>query len=139
GDGRARYVTGSYLDAYQAPAWDTWLFYFDDGGEGRRRAHQHWEAEWIVRRKVTPVAFASYLVAWVPPTLIPAVEWGYNLSANGPVAWAEGVDCELPAQLRARGWLADGALCQPRQRREEWMGHTVQRDRTLRGGRPLVP
>src|SRR5207247_5891850 len=81
GDGTAGMYSGGFFDTYQAPAWDTWLFYFDDGGEGRRRVHAQWEAEWIMRRKVWPVAFASYLVAWVPPPLVQAVDWACGVSA----------------------------------------------------------
>jgi uncharacterized protein (TIGR02996 family) len=105
GDGAARLNSGGYFDAYQAPAWDTWLFYFDEGAAGRRRAHTHWEHEWILRRKVLPVAFASYLVAWVPPALVRAVDRARDVPGVPCLEWAENVECDLTVRLRELGWL----------------------------------
>ncbi len=105
GDGAMRLNSGGYFDVYQAPAWDTWLFYFDEGAAGRRRTQTHWEHEWILRRKVLPLAFASYLVAWVPPGLIQAVDRARDVPGVPCLEWAENVDCELTARLRELGWL----------------------------------
>jgi uncharacterized protein (TIGR02996 family) len=94
-----------FLDRYQVPAWDTWLFYLDEGPGGRRRIHAHWEAEWILGRKLEPAVFASYLVAWVPGPLTAGVDWSLSVQAESPVAWAEDVDCVLTARLRDLGLL----------------------------------
>jgi uncharacterized protein (TIGR02996 family) len=95
-----------FLDRYRAPAWDAWIGYFDDGAEGHRRAHAHWEAEWIMNRRVVPVTYPSYLVAWVPPELVAAVDWHCNGHGHSGVAWAEHVDCDLSTRLRELGWFA---------------------------------
>jgi uncharacterized protein (TIGR02996 family) len=105
GERCAPLTSGGFIDAYLAPAWDTWLAYFDDGAEGHRRAHTHWEAEWIVQRKVEPVPYPSYLVAWVPPALVPAVDWDRAVNARASLEWAENVDCELSMRLRELGWF----------------------------------
>jgi uncharacterized protein (TIGR02996 family) len=94
-----------YLDRYQVPAWDSWLFYLDEGGEGRRRVHAHWEAEWILGRPLRPRVFASYLVAWVPAAAAAAVDGGCEAQAESALAWAEDVDCALTPRLRELGLL----------------------------------
>jgi uncharacterized protein (TIGR02996 family) len=113
-----------FLDRYQVPAWDTWLFYLDEGNEGRRRVHAQWEAEWIIGRKLRPVVFASYLAAWVPGPLIAAVDWSCSIAAEPSVAWAEDVDCALTARLRELGLLRtpDRAAAAAVTRRERRIG-----------------
>jgi uncharacterized protein (TIGR02996 family) len=96
-----------FLDSYLAPPWDTWLGYFDDGAEGHRRAHAHWEAEWIMNRAVAPVPFPSYLVSWVPHEWIAAVDWARTRFARPNFDWAENIDCDFTARLRELGWFAN--------------------------------
>jgi uncharacterized protein (TIGR02996 family) len=105
GEGAAGVYSEGFLDRYQVPAWDTWLFYLDEGTEGRRRVHSRWEAEWILGHKLESPAFASYLVAWVPGVLVPAVEWGCHIQAEPCLAWAEDVECALTARLEEWGLL----------------------------------
>jgi uncharacterized protein (TIGR02996 family) len=99
--------SAGFLDRYQVPAWDTWLFYLDEGMEGCRRIHAQWEAGWIIGRKLEPAVFASYLVAWVPGPLVAGVDWSCQIQAESPVAWAEDVDCALTARLRELGLLEE--------------------------------
>jgi uncharacterized protein (TIGR02996 family) len=132
--GDRRGLTSGFIDAYRAPAWDTWLAYFDDGADGHRRAHAHWEPEWIVRRKVEPVPYPSYLVAWVPPALLEAVDWDRALSTRPSWEWAENVDCELSTRLRELGWFQTPARAKVQARNEKRIGfarHDPQDERRL--------
>jgi uncharacterized protein (TIGR02996 family) len=121
-DSDARLRSDGFIDAYQAPAWDTWLFYFDDGAEGHRRAHSHWEAEWIMRRQLLPVPYPSYLAVWVPPALVPAVDWAVNASARPSINWVENVDCELTMRLRELGWFQAPDFVKVEARAEQRIG-----------------
>jgi uncharacterized protein (TIGR02996 family) len=122
GERRGRLTSEGYIDTYLAPAWDTWLFYFDDGADGHRRAHAHWEAEWIVRRKVEPVPYPSYLVAWVPPALVPAVDWDRSVNARPSLEWAENAECALSTRLRELGWFKRPARTKVEARTEKRIG-----------------
>jgi uncharacterized protein (TIGR02996 family) len=138
-DSAVRIGSGGYLDGHQAPPWDTWLIYFDDGAVGRRRTQRHWEAEWIVRREVVPGAFASYLAAWVPADLVDAVAAGQRASADPPFAWAEDIECELTLHLREAGWWRPAAPVHAVARRQQGRGRVVQQPTPLRADRPLAP
>jgi uncharacterized protein (TIGR02996 family) len=122
GERSGRLTSDGFIDTYLAPAWDTWLAYFDDGAEGHRRAHAHWEAEWIVRRKVEPVPYPSYLVAWVPPGLVAAVDRDRTVNARPSLEWAECVDCELSTRLRKLGWFKAPASAKVEARNEKRIG-----------------
>jgi uncharacterized protein (TIGR02996 family) len=118
-DGRATLYTGGYFDGYQTPPWDTWVAYFDDGAGGRRKAQRHWEAEWIVRRPVKPIAFPAYVATWVPENLVEKVDWGYEVLDKPPFQWAEDVDCELTGRLGKLGLVARAPAPRSLMRREQ--------------------
>jgi len=136
GDGTARLYSDSFFDEYQAPPWDTWVFYFDDGDAGRHRVHRHWEDEWILRRKVLPAAFASYLVAWVPPPLVQAVDWACDISGRKSAEWLENVDCDLSIRLRELGWLRAPDRSHTVARREQHVRQSITPNRGPEPHRP---
>jgi uncharacterized protein (TIGR02996 family) len=83
-DGAALVESDGFLDVDNVPAWDTWVFYFDD----RTSEETGW------------APFASYLVAWVPPACVDAVDAGIRVNPEECIAWATDVETALTSRLR---------------------------------------
>jgi len=72
-DGAAEVASGVFFDVHNAPPWGTWIGYFDDRGADQ--------------------SFSSYLLSWVPATLVAAAGAGIEVNPE-----------------RCIGWFADAAL-----------------------------
>lgn len=85
-DGAAESESHRYFDVDNVPAWDTWVFFVEDGP--RRGAINH-----------------SYLVAWVPSHLVEAVNRGIQVNPEECIRWGADVDTTLTRKLREAGLL----------------------------------
>ena len=90
GGGAAMEASAGFLDADDAPPWDTWIAYVreqlsDDDTQTR---------EW-----------GSYLVSWVPPALVSMVSAGIAACPVDCIAWATDRDCAFSRLLHEAGVL----------------------------------
>jgi hypothetical protein len=78
--GAAEVATQGFLDVNNAPAWDTWIgFYEDERG--------------------------FYLVSWVPPELVELVGEGIWVNPEQCIAWLSNIDTALSQELKSSGLL----------------------------------
>lgn len=83
-DGAAEEETAGYFDAFNTPPWDTWVGYFqeDRGGDD---------------------PYGNYLLAWVPPVFVPAVERGIHVNPEQCIRWLDETDCAVRGLLAGDG------------------------------------
>lgn len=82
--------TQGYFDVHATPPWDTWLWFVTQQTRFQKRPYgqEFW--------------YDTYLISWVPPELINIVDTGaVYTSTTFALAWADELDSELLAQLRA--------------------------------------
>jgi hypothetical protein len=87
-DGAAEGESGGFFDLDNTPPWDTWVGLF-----------RHEDAE---------ISERDYLVSWVPPEFIRAVERGIFVNPEECILWLADSQVPLVAELRAAGLLPDG-------------------------------
>jgi uncharacterized protein (TIGR02996 family) len=81
-DGEAEEQSRGFLDADNIPAWDTWVWAGAGGG---------WDS------------YDSFLVAWVPPPLVQAVDLAVRFNPEECVQWVAGLDTPWARRLRWAG------------------------------------
>src|SRR5258708_1323521 len=69
-DGAAEVASKAFFDGDNIPAWDTWVFYDTD------RTQPHYDF------------FSTFLVSWVPRSLIELANKGVQVNAEGCLKWA---------------------------------------------------
>jgi hypothetical protein len=74
-DGAAGVASEGFFDVYNAPPWGTWVGYFEDGGPDP--------------------GYTSYLLAWVPDTLVGAASAGIEVNPEQCIAWFTDVQVGL--------------------------------------------
>jgi hypothetical protein len=84
-DGFVEAVTHGFFDAWNRPAWDTWISYIIEG----------WE----------PQYFRTYLLSWVPGSLIEIVATGIDSNMEECIRWASDLDTPFIRQLSQEGLL----------------------------------
>jgi uncharacterized protein (TIGR02996 family) len=85
-DAAAEPESHGYFDADNVPAWDTWVFFAEDGAS-QEGVHN------------------MYLVACLPPHLVDAVDSGLRVNPEECIRWAADVDTTLTRKLREAGLL----------------------------------
>jgi len=85
-DGAAEPESLGYFDADNVPAWDTWVFFSEDGPT-QEGIHD------------------MYLAAWVPSHLIAGVDSGIRVNPEECIRWAADVETILTRKLRQAGLL----------------------------------
>lgn len=71
-----------FVDEADTPAWDTWV-------------------AWVVERQ-SSAAPRSYLVSWIPPTLVDLVHSAADLCTTNALRWLDDEPCLLRELLRER-------------------------------------
>lgn len=81
--------TQGYFDVRAVPPWDTWLWFAAQQTRLQKRpfGQEFW--------------YETYLISWVPPELVDIVDMGSRTSTTYALAWADELDSELLAHLRA--------------------------------------
>lgn len=69
-DGAAEAESRGFLDADNAPPWDTWLGFIREPDIAGRRWCQ------------------TYVLAWIPPAFVPAVDLGIQVNPEECILWA---------------------------------------------------
>ncbi|MCG8586527.1 MAG: hypothetical protein MI757_17595, partial [Pirellulales bacterium] len=82
-DGAAEAETGGFFNVQNAPAWDTWVAYFEDSR--------------------TNDSYSNYLVAYIPGALLQTVEFGIVVNPEESIAWLENTDTFLAKRLKDTG------------------------------------
>lgn len=88
--GGAMMASAGYLDFDDAPPWDTWIAYVREQLSDEPTSTRGWE---------------SYLVCWVPPSLVSVVSEGIAACPMQCIAWAADRDCAFTHLLREAGVL----------------------------------
>jgi hypothetical protein len=93
-DGAAEVESEGFFDVWNCPPWDTWVGIFrDERGAGD--------------------AYATYLVAWVPPGLVELAQRGIEVNPEECIRWLEDASCDLRRRLdspsAAPGLLSTGS------------------------------
>jgi hypothetical protein len=86
-DGAAEAETGGLFDADNIPPWDTWISYVGEDESPPWRESD------------------SYLISWVPPSLVELADNGICINPEQCILWAEELDAPFMDQLRAAGLL----------------------------------
>jgi hypothetical protein len=84
-DGAAEQASGGFFDADNAPPWDTWLSFVDDG-----------EGSGLDTR--------FYLIAWVPAAFVELAQAGIDVNPEQCIEWLYDTSTRAKAEL-AR-WLS---------------------------------
>jgi hypothetical protein len=86
-DGAAEEDSSGFFDVDNIPPWDTWISYVgeDDNPPWRE--------------------FDSYLISWVPPSLVELADNGICINPEQCILWVEELDAPFIEQLRAAGLL----------------------------------
>jgi hypothetical protein len=85
-DGSAELESRGFFDGDNMPPWDTWVAYVDDGADQTR-------------------SYDSYLVSWVPPTLLDLADGAVAVNPEQCIVWAEDLGAPFRRQLEAAGLL----------------------------------
>lgn len=80
-DGAAEVVSDGFFDLHNTPPWDTWVALAEDPSADR--------------------SYRQYLVAWVPPALIPKARDGIAVNPERCIAWLDDVDVGARDELRS--------------------------------------
>ncbi|GEM_PF-2435714 len=84
--------SAGFFDYYDCPPWDTWLIYMKNDDESLRH--------------VRSAAWRSFLISWIPPSLMDLAKAGIDNTLTGNVAWAEDLEhIPFTQKLRAAGLL----------------------------------
>jgi hypothetical protein len=86
-DGAAESASEGFLDADNAPAWDTWVFYGTDGSGSQK--------DWDV----------NILISWVPKEMISLVHHGIAVNPESCFDWASQRTRNLTQTLKNHGLL----------------------------------
>jgi hypothetical protein len=86
-DGASMFATQGFLDDDNVPPWDTWIYYVMNGP------------------KAVPSQYHSYLLSWVPNSLVPIVSKGISTNSEECLCWATDLDTAFIQQLRQAGLL----------------------------------
>jgi len=83
-DGASEYESHGFIDVADAPPWDTWVWFVQEG-------------------KASTDFYDCYIVSWVPPEFVAYADAGIRVSFVGNVAWASDVNSAFSYRLRAAG------------------------------------
>lgn len=84
--------SAGFFDGYDCPPWDTWLIYLKNDDESLRH--------------VRSAAWRSFLISWIPPSLMDLAKAGIDGSPMACVDWADSLDTiPFTKKLRAAGLL----------------------------------
>ncbi len=72
-EGATPYESCGFFDAYDAPPWDTWIWWLEP----------------------------AYLIAWVPLAFVPLAQWGMDVNSTDCVRWLDETELPIDGQLRA--------------------------------------
>lgn len=90
-DGAAEAETDGWFDVFNTPPWDTWAGFFQDD-------------------RADTAAYATYLVAWVPPVFVDLVGRGIEVNPEQCIRWLDETDCGLRRRLAGEPASAGGLL-----------------------------
>jgi hypothetical protein len=82
-DGAAEQATNGFFDAFNIPAWDTWVSYFEDHAK-------------------PDASYGQYLVAYIPTNLVPVVQAGINVNPEECIVWLSDSQTLLSHALRSQ-------------------------------------
>lgn len=89
-DGAANLATQGFINDDNEPAWDTWIAYvMGDPVNGSRYYHP----------------FDSYLLSWVPDSLVEVVQHGMDCNSDVCQHWITDLDSPFTRQLRQSGLI----------------------------------
>jgi hypothetical protein len=86
-DALAQYQTQGFFDEWDAPPWDTWIWYEQ---LGRLSQLGHYVSE-------------GYLISWIPEMFQELAQKGIDVQPYGAIVWANQVDTPFLNQLKAEG------------------------------------
>lgn len=89
-DGAANFNTDGFLDDDNIPPWDTWIWYVTNDPVGN--------LEWWR-------GCDSYLLSWVPDSLIEVVASGIWVNPEECVRWATDLDTPFIRQIKQKGFV----------------------------------
>lgn len=69
-DGAAEVESRGFFDVDNAPPWDTWIALADEGPDA-------------------DISWRQYVVAWVPPSLLPCAADGIAVNPEECIAWLD--------------------------------------------------
>lgn len=91
-DGAAYAATYGFFDDDNIPAWDTWIWYVTNDLVSKP---EHW----------CGTVTDSYLLSWVPETLIEVVTSGIDVNPEECIRWATDLDTPFIRQLKQAGFV----------------------------------
>jgi hypothetical protein len=86
-DGAAEVASRGFFDNDNVPAWDSWVYYGNDGSGSSRNCDQ------------------SFLVSWIPRKFVPLVNDGIAVNPESCIEWASARDRVFRRSLKAQGML----------------------------------
>jgi len=89
-DGAAKLATQGFFDDDNIPAWDTWIWYVTND----RVSNLEW---WR--------GCDSYLLSWVPDSLVEVVAAGIDVNQEACLRWATDLDTAFIRQLKQAGFV----------------------------------
>lgn len=89
-DGALYDFTQGFIDGYNLPSWDTWIGYVTNDPVSN---FDWWQG------------CDSYLLSWVPDSLVAGVDNGISMNSDQCVRWARDLDSAFILQLQQAGLL----------------------------------
>lgn len=105
-DGAAYVSSGGFFDGDNVPPWDTWVAYIKDTATDPQHGHPWFLGAYQDYQKIThePMQL-TYVVCWVPPSLLEVAEAGIDVNPEECIVWLSDRDTMFTRALQETGLL----------------------------------